>query len=228
MQRWGPNRSRRYYEICNAYFSVSCSVMSKLFAIPCTAACQVPLSMGFSRQEYWKGLPFPPPGDLPNPGIKPRSSTLQADSLLSEPLAKSHIKKRQQEHTEELNTQKNKTDFNDLDNHDGVITHLEPDILQCEVNRTLGSITMNKASGGDGILAELLQTLKGCESAALNKPENLESSAVTTGLEKVSFHYNSKERQCQRMLKLPHNCTHLTSQQILKILQARLQQYMKL
>ena len=49
-----------------------------------------------------------------------------------------------------------------------------------------------------------------CESAALNMPANLEHSAVATGLEKVSFHSNTKERQCQRMLKLPHNCTHLT------------------
>ena len=52
-------------------------------------------------------------------------------------------------------------------------------------------------------------------------PANLENSAVATGLEKVSFHSNPKERQCQRMLKLPHNCTHFTR----KILQARLQQY---
>ena len=49
-----------------------------------------------------------------------------------------------------------------------------------------------------------------CESAALNTPANLENSAVATGLEKVSFHSNSKERQCQRRFKLPHNCTHLT------------------
>ena len=54
---------------------------------------------------------------------------------------------------------------------------------------------------------------------------NLENSAVATGLEKVSFHSNPKERQCQRMLKLPHNCTHLTIKVVLKILQARLQQY---
>ena len=47
----------------------------------CTVACQAPLSMGFSRQESWSGLPCPPPGDFPNPGIKPRSSALQADSL---------------------------------------------------------------------------------------------------------------------------------------------------
>jgi len=58
-------------------------------------------------------------------------------------------------------------------------------------------------------------------------PANLENSTVATGLEKISFHSNPKERQCQRMLKLPHNCTHLTrSKVMLKILQARLQQYM--
>ena len=58
-------------------------------------------------------------------------------------------------------------------------------------------------------------------------PANLENSAVAKGLEKVSFHSNPKERQCQRMLKLPHNCTHLhTSKVMLKILQARLQKYM--
>ena len=76
----------------------------------------------------------------------------------------------------------------------------------------LESITMNKASGGDGIPVELFQILKddACESATLNMPANLENSAVATGLEKVSFRSNPKERQSQRMLKLPHNCTHLT------------------
>ena len=57
----------------------------QLFATPCTVAPQAPLSMGFSRQEYWSGLPCPPPGDLPSPGIEPRSPTLQADSSPSEP-----------------------------------------------------------------------------------------------------------------------------------------------
>ena len=66
------------------------------------------------------------------------------------------IKKRWQEYTEELN----KTDPHDPDNHDGVITHLEPDILECEVKWALGSITVNKASGGDGIPVELFQILK--------------------------------------------------------------------
>ena len=56
----------------------------QLFATPWTSACQAPLSMGFSRQEYWNGLPFPPPGDLPDPGIEPGSPALQADSLPAE------------------------------------------------------------------------------------------------------------------------------------------------
>ena len=57
----------------------------QLFVTPWTVAHQAPPSMGFSRQEYWSGLPFPSPGDLPNPGIKPRSLSLQADTLTSEP-----------------------------------------------------------------------------------------------------------------------------------------------
>ena len=93
-----------------------------------------------------------------------------------------------------------------------MISHLEPEILECEVKWDLESITTNEASGGDGIPVELFQILKddAVESAALNMPASLEDSAVATGLEKVSFHSNSKERQCQRILKLPHNCTHLT------------------
>ena len=66
------------------------------------------------------------------------------------------IKKRWQEYTEELHQK----GLNDLNNHDGVVTHLEPDILECEVKWVLGSIIMNKASGGCGIQAELLQILK--------------------------------------------------------------------
>ena len=56
----------------------------RLFATPWCVACQAPPSMGFSRQEYWSGWPFPPPGNLPNPGIEPGSLALQADSLPSE------------------------------------------------------------------------------------------------------------------------------------------------
>ena len=69
--------------------NVSRSVMSNSLQPPWTTACQAPLSMGFARQEYWSGLPFPYPGYLPNPGIKLRSPLLQADSLLSEPSGKS-------------------------------------------------------------------------------------------------------------------------------------------
>ena len=118
------------------------------------------------------------------------------------------IKDRWQEYTEELY----KKELHDPDNYDGVITHLEPDILECEVKWALESITMNKASGGDGIPVELFQTLKddAVKVLQLNMPANWENSAVATGLEKVTFHSNPKERQCQRMLKLLHNCTHLT------------------
>ena len=95
------------------------------------------------------------------------------------------IKKRWQEYTEELY----KKDLHDSDNHDGVITHLEPDILECEVTWALGSITTNKASRGDGIPAELFQVLKddAVKFAALNMPANLENSAVAIGLERSVF-----------------------------------------
>ena len=78
----------------------------------------------------------------------------------------------------------NRTLLNDLDNHDAVITHLEPDILECE-GWALRSITMNKASGGVGILIELIKTLK--DDAILNVPANLENAAVATGLERSVF-----------------------------------------
>ena len=81
-----------------------------------------------------------------------------------------------------------------------MITRLEPDILECKVKRALGSITTNKAGGGDVIPAELFQIPKddAVKSAALNMPGNLENSAVATGLEKVSFHSKPKEEQCKR------------------------------
>ena len=102
------------------------------------------------------------------------------------------IKKRWQEYTKELY----KKNLHDPDNHSDVITHLEPDILECKVKWALGSITMKKASGGDGIPVELFQILKddAVESAALNRLANLENLAVVTGLEKVDFHSNPKER----------------------------------
>ena len=115
------------------------------------------------------------------------------------------IKKRWQEYTEELY----KKDFHDPDNHDGVITYLESDILECEVKWALGSITMNKSRGGDGI-PELFQILKDDAVKVLHSIcQQTGKLSSGTGLEKVSFHSNPKERQCQKMLKLLHNCTHL-------------------
>ena len=116
------------------------------------------------------------------------------------------IKKRWQEYTELY-----KKDLHDPDNHDGVITHLEPDILECEVKWALETITMNQASGGDGIPVELFQILKDdavkvCTQYA-SKFGKL-SSGHRTG--KGQFSFQSPKRQCQRMLRLPHNCTHLT------------------
>ena len=117
------------------------------------------------------------------------------------------IKKRWQKYTKELY----KKDLHDPDNHDRVITHVEPDILECEVKWALESITMNKASGGDEIPAELFQILKDDGVKVLDSicQQIWENSTVTTGLENVSFHSNPKEGQCQRMFK-PHNCSHFT------------------
>ena len=110
------------------------------------------------------------------------------------------IKKRWKEYTEELY----KKDIHDPDNQDGVTPHLEPDILECEVKRALGSITMNKASAGDGIPEKLFQMLKDDAMKVLHSicqqiwktqqwPQDWKRS--------VSF---------QRMFKLSHNCTHFT------------------
>ena len=108
----------------------------RLFATPWTVVYQAPLSMGFSWQECWSGLP---------------------------------------KYTEEVY----KKDLHDPDNHSGVITHLQPDILECKVKWALGSITMNKASGGDGISVALFQILKGDAVKVLysKMPVNLELSS---------------------------------------------------
>ena len=90
----------------------------RLLVTPWTAAYQAPPPMGFSRHEYWSGVPLPSPEELC------------------------------------------RKDLNDPGNHDGLIPHLESDILECEVKWVLESITTNKASGGDGILVELFQILK--------------------------------------------------------------------
>ena len=109
------------------------------------------------------------------------------------------IKKRWQEYTELY-----KKDLHDQDNHDGVITDLEPDILEYEVKWALESITMNNASGGYGIPVELFQILKNDAVKVLN------SICPKFGKLSSGLRTNPKERQCQRMLKLLHNCTHLT------------------
>ena len=112
------------------------------------------------------------------------------------------------------NTQKNytKKDLNHLDNQDGVITHLEPDILECEVKRALGSITTNKASGSDRIPTELFRILKDDIVKVLNSvcQQIWKTQQWPQDWKNVSFHSNSKEGQCQRMFKLPYTCTHFT------------------
>ena len=119
-------------------------------------------------------------------------------------------------------------DLHDSDNHDGVITHLEPDILECEVKWALGSITMNKASGGDGIPVELLQILKDDALKVLHSvcqqiwktqqwPQDWKRSVFIS----IPKKGNAKESSNYRTIALISH----TSKVMLKILQARLQQY---
>ena len=134
------------------------------------------------------------------------------------------IKKRWQEYTEELY----KKDLHDRDNHDGVITHLEPDILECEVQWALGSITTNKASGGDGIPVELFQILEDDAVKVLHSvcqqiwktqqwPQDWKRSVFVLILKKG----NAKEySNCHTIAFISH-----ASKVMLQILQARLQQY---
>ena len=128
------------------------------------------------------------------------------------------------EYTEELY----KKDLHDPDNHDGVITHLEPDILVCEVKRALGSITMNKASGGDGIPVELFQILKDDSVKVLHStcqqiwktqqcPQDWKGSVFIP----ITKKGNAKEYSNYCTIALISH----TSKVVLKILQARLQQY---
>ena len=100
-----------------------------------------------------------------------------------------------------------------------MITHLEPDIMECEVKCALGSITTNKARGGD-------ECQLGCsESAALNMPANLENSAVATGLKNISFSFQSQRKAMSKNVQITTLTSH-ASKVMFKILQARLQQYM--
>ena len=119
------------------------------------------------------------------------------------------IKKRWQEYTEELY----KIDLHDPDNHDNVITHLEPDILECEVKWALGSFTTNKTSGGDGIPVEIFQTLKDdrakCCTQYASKFGKL-SSGHRTGKGQFSF-----QSQRKAMLKNDQTTTQLHSSHIL-------------
>ena len=134
------------------------------------------------------------------------------------------IKKRQQEYTEELY----KKDFHDPYNHDGVITELEPDILECEVKWDLGSITTNKASGGDGIPGDLFQILNDDAVKVLHsicqqiwktqqQPQDWKRSVFIPVPKKGS----AKECSNYRTIALISHA----SKVMLKILQARLQQY---
>ena len=122
------------------------------------------------------------------------------------------INKRWQEYIEVLY----RKDLHNPDNHDGVITHLEPDILECEVKWALGSITMKKANGGDGIPVELFQILKDDAVKVLHAicQQIWKTQQWPQDWKRSSFQSNPKAMQrifkCQRMLKLPHKCTHLT------------------
>ena len=106
-----------------------------------------------------------------------------------------------------------KKDLKDPDYHSGLITHLEPDILECEVKWALRSITMNKASGDDEVPVELFQILKDDTVKVLHsifaarKFGKLSSGHKTV---KDQFSFQSRRKEFQRMFKLPHSCTHLT------------------
>ena len=117
------------------------------------------------------------------------------------------IKKRWQKYKEELY----KKDLHNPDNHDGMITQLarHPGMWsQVGLKKHHYEKCWWRWWNSSWAISNPKRWC--CESAALNMPANLENSEMATGLEKVSFHSNPKERQCQRMLKLPHNCTHLT------------------
>ena len=118
------------------------------------------------------------------------------------------IKKRWQEYTEELY----KKDLDNPDNHDDIIIHLKPDNMESKVKWALRRITANKASAGDRISAELFQILKDDAVKVLHSicEQIWKTQEWPRDWKKVSFHFNPKERQCQRMLRLLHKCTHLT------------------
>ena len=122
-----------------------------------------------------------------------------------------------------MNTQKN---YHDPDNHDGVITYLEPDILECEVKWALGSITTNKASGGDGILAELFQILKDDAVKMLHSICQQIWKTQSQDWKRLVFILISKKGNAKECSNY-HTTAPIShaSKVMLKILQARLQQY---
>ena len=135
------------------------------------------------------------------------------------------IKKRWQEYTEELY----KKDLHDPDNHDGVITHLEPDFLECEVKRALGSITTNKASGGDGIPPGLFQILKDDAVKVLPSicQQNWKTQQWPQDWKRSVFILIPKKDNAKECANY-HTIAFIShaSKVMLKILQASLQQYM--
>ena len=119
------------------------------------------------------------------------------------------IKKRWQQYTEEL--KKKKKNLHDPDNHDGVIIHIEPDILECEVKWALGSITTNKASGGDGIPVELFQILKDDAVKVLHSLcQQIWKTQQWPQDWKSQFSFQSQRMAMPKNAQLPHSCTRLT------------------
>ena len=135
------------------------------------------------------------------------------------------IKKRWQEYTEELY----KKDLHDSDNHNGVVTHLEPDILECEVKWALGSITANKASGGNGIPFELFQILKDDAVKVLHSIyQQIWKTQQWLQDWKISVSFQSQRRSLPKTVQTTAqlDSSHMLSKVMLKIFQASFQQYM--
>ena len=177
--------------------------------------------MGFSRQEYYSGLPFPSPADH----ILSDLSTMTYDYTVE---VRNRFKGLDLIEVARIHRRLYKKDLHDPDNHDGVITHLEPDVLECEVKWALGSITMNKASGGDGISVELFNILKDDAVKMLHSicqqiwktqqwPQDWKRSVFTP----IPKKGNPKECSNYHTIALISHA----SKAMLKILQARLQQY---
>ena len=119
------------------------------------------------------------------------------------------IKKRQQQYKELY-----KKDLHDPDNHDGMITHLESDILECKVKWALGSITMNKATGGDGIPVELFQILKDAAAKVLHSicQQIWKTQQWPQDWKRSVFIPVPKKGQCKRVFELLDSCTHFACQ----------------